>query len=298
MTSAVVRTDALCKSYGRGLAVQDLDFALEGGQVVGFLGPNGAGKTTVLRMLAGLLRPTSGTATVLSYDPWRSPAELHEHMGYLPGDLRLPADLPARARLDLCASLRRRPPVLRDELVERLDVPLDTPLGALSKGNRQKVGIVQALMSAPPVLLLDEPTSGLDPLAQEVVDALVREAAADGALVLLSSHVLSEVDHVADQAAMLRRGRLMGVERLSALRAAAPHHVRIRTSAGWQPPPGVNDLLVEGDTTSFTAPASLLDALVTSLAGTHVLDLSIQAADLETLFLARYQDRGGEDHAA
>jgi ABC-2 type transport system ATP-binding protein len=282
---AVVRLSALTKSYGRTVAVRELDLELERGKVVGFLGHNGAGKTTVLRVLTGMLRATSGRAEVLGLDPWRQAATLHYDVGYLPGDLRLPPDLTGRELLDVYERLRGFPAMLRKQVCERLEVPLDEPVRALSKGNRQKVGIAQAFMSAPRVLLLDEPTSGLDPYAQEVVDELMREAAARGALVLLSSHVLSEVDRVADQVAVLRHGSLVAFQGVAELRVAAPHRVVVRTADWWRPPASAQDVVVAGDSVSFTVPTRLLDEVVASLAGSHLLDLSVEAADLETFFV-------------
>jgi ABC-2 type transport system ATP-binding protein len=285
---ALVQADGLTKLYGRTPALRSLSLQLPAGKVVGLLGPNGAGKTTLLRMLTGSLRATEGVARVLGLDPWRDAAALHRRTTYLPGDLRMAPDLTGEQQLRLYAALRGQDRRLYSELADRLSADLHVPMHSLSKGNRQKVGLVQALAGTAEVVLLDEATSGLDPLAQEVVEQLVREAADRGALVLLSSHVLSEVERVADDVVMLRAGRLVAVERLEQLREAAPHRVRVRTSRPWRPPVEVTDLAQQDGLITFTAQARALDGLVKSLAQEEVLELTVEPADLESLFIAYY----------
>jgi ABC-2 type transport system ATP-binding protein len=292
--SCVLATSGLAKAYGRRSAVADLDLSVARGEVVGFLGPNGAGKSTTLRVLIGALRPTRGSARVLGLDPWHDAAALHRRVGYVPGDLRLPLRLTGRELLRLYDGIRGGSGTLRDSLVERLGAQLDQPVRALSRGNRQKLGIVQAFMSRPELLLLDEPTSGLDPLAQEVFEELVAEAVADGAAVLLSSHVLSEVEQVADRVAMLDRGRLVAVERLVDLRREAPHRVEVQTPdpaglARVLALPGVSDLRPGRGRLQLTATRASLQSVIGVLGGVPIQDVSIQPADLEGLFLQHYQ---------
>ena len=215
-------------------------------------------------------------------------------MGYLPGDLRLPGDLTGRQVLDRCSVGRRDPGSQRDELTSALDVPLDVAVAALSKGNRQKLGIVQALMSRPRVLLLDEPTSGLDPLSRDVLEQLVRAAADGGAAVLLSSHVLREVQRVADRVVMLRAGQVIAAARLDDLRAAAPLDVTVELADPeardrMRRVPGVADVVTTGDRLSFTVPAASLPALLSALAAEQVVDVSITPAGLDALFRHVYQ---------
>lgn len=203
----VARAESLSKRYGRLQAVDGLSLDVRPGEVVGFLGPNGAGKTTTLRLLMGYLRPTAGRALVHGLDAWRDRAAVHARTGYLPGDLRLWPRLTTREIARHLARLRG----LGDdpgtaEMAKRLDVDLDRPVGDLSKGNRQKAGVLLALLGDPDLLLLDEPTSGLDPLVQQEFHGLLRERVEAGTAVLLSSHVLSEVERVADRVAIIRSG--------------------------------------------------------------------------------------------
>ena len=293
-TEPAVQVRGLVKRFGRTAAVAGIDLAACAGEVVGFLGPNGAGKTTVLRVLTGALRPTSGQARVLGLDPFREAPAARCGLGYLPGDLRLPAHLTTREVLELCAGLRGRDGARdRDRLVERLQVRLDVPVSALSKGNRQKVGVVQALMGRPEVLLLDEPSSGLDPLAQEVLEDEVRSAAQRGAAVLLSSHVLSEVEQVADRVVLLRAGEVVAAARLDELRASAPHEVEVAADgldlAALSAVAGVSAVERRGQRVRFAATTTALDDVVRHLGGVHLQDLRVQPADLEALFLRYYE---------
>jgi ABC-2 type transport system ATP-binding protein len=291
---ALVTARGLAKAYGDHLAVKEVDLELEPGEVVGFLGPNGAGKTTVLRVLTGALRATAGEVRVLGHDPWRDPVAVHRGLGYVPGDLRLPGRVTGHDLLQHLGRLRGRPAEAR-ELADLLQVPLDVPVAHRSKGNRQKGGLVQAFMGDPQLLLLDEPSSGLDPLTQEVLDDLVRRAGARGAGVLLSSHVLSEVEAVADRVVLLRQGRVVGVSRLDEMRAAAPHQVEVRSSGALDierlaDVPGVSSLEVCVGRATFTTTAAALPEVLAVLARADVVDLSVTPADLESLFLSFYAE--------
>src|SRR5690349_11665515 len=232
----VIRADALSKRYGRVQALDGLSLDVRAGEVLGFLGPNGAGKTTTLRLLMGYLGPTGGSARMLGLDCWRDSVAVHARTGYLPGDVRLWPRMTVRAIAGHLARLRgldHDPRTL--DLAKRLDMELDRPVGELSKGNRQKAGLLLALLGEPELLLLDEPTSGLDPLAQAEFHAILRERVAAGAAVLLSSHVLSEVERVADRVAIIRSGRLLMLETMASLREKARHTVEVRF--GSPPPP-------------------------------------------------------------
>ncbi len=206
----MIRTVGLTKRFAATVALDHLDLEVPRGRIFAYLGPNAAGKSTTIRLLLGLLRPSSGTAQVLGHDVVHERRQIHRLVGYLPGDVSIDPDLTARQYLDHLAALRGGvDPAVRDELVERFDLDVGRRVGTLSHGNRQKVAIVQACMHRPDLLVLDEPTQGLDPLVQRTFLDLLRETRDRGATVFLSSHVLSEVEDVADDVAVVRDGRLV-----------------------------------------------------------------------------------------
>jgi len=290
-----VRCDGLTKHFGALHAVEDLSFSVEPGEVVGFLGPNGAGKTTTIRMLLDLIRPTRGRVEVLGADPRRGGADLRRRIGYVAGDLAMYNRLTGQQLLEFLAALRGTPSLAPAvQLAERLDVALDRPIGTLSRGNRQKIGVVQALAHEPELLVLDEPTSGLDPVSQREFRVLVREATARGAAVLLSSHVLAEVQRVADRVAIVREGRLVTIEPMRDLEAKALRVVEIRFGGPVGPDafvglPGVRSIDVEGDLVRASV-AGPIDALVKAAARYTVESISGHEADLEDVFLAYYSE--------
>ncbi len=300
----VIQTAGLSKSYGRTSALVDVDLEVHRGEVFGYLGPNGAGKTTTLRLLLGLLRPTRGQARVLGLDSWRQAPAVHARVGYVPGDPALYDKLTGRALTRYLGSLRGcydGDGSLRGcydgahvaALAQRLDLDLDRPAGTLSKGNRQKLILVLAMMHRPELLLLDEPTSGLDPLVQVEFLAMMREHVAEGGSVLLSSHVLDEVQRVADRVGIIRAGRLVAIERLETLRARSLHRLRAHLADGvnlseFAEVPDLHDLRLRDGVLTCSAPQSSLDALVKRLAAHEVLDLACEEAGLEETFLTYY----------
>ncbi|HVN51605.1 MAG TPA: ABC transporter ATP-binding protein [Acidimicrobiales bacterium] len=292
MTHAIV-CDDLMKHFGPVRAVDGISFTVDAGEVVGFLGPNGAGKTTTIRMLLDIVRPTSGRVEVLGTDPRRAGAALRLRVGYVPGDLALYEHLTGRQLFELFAALRhQRDLTAYVEMAERLDVALDRPVGTLSRGNRQKIGVVQALAPGPELLVLDEPTSGLDPIVQREFRALVREAVDRGAAVLLSSHVLAEVQRTADRVAIIRSGRLVAVDPVRELEAKALRVVEIRfaghvPAAAFEDLPGVREITVEGDLVRASV-AGPVDALVKAASQFTVDSIAGHEADLEDVFLAYY----------
>jgi ABC-2 type transport system ATP-binding protein len=296
----VVRAERLTKLYGRERGVLELDFEVERGEVFGFLGPNGAGKTTTIRLMLDLIRPSSGRIELFGADPRRE-ASLRRRIGYLPGDLRLYDRLTARELLAYFARLRRLEGLGRaPSLAERLELELDRPRNALSKGNRQKVGLVQALMHEPELLVLDEPTAGLDPLVQQTFYDLLRKAVAEGATAFLSSHVLPEVQRVADRVALVREGRLVLVEEVESLRRRAATHVEatfavLPPAGAFAGLPGVRELSRHGSAVHFSLSGEA-DPLVKALARYRVLGLESHEADLEDVFLSLY--RAEEPRAA
>jgi ABC-2 type transport system ATP-binding protein len=296
----VIRAEQLTKSYGQHRGILDVDFAVEEGEVFGFLGPNGAGKTTTIRLLLDLIRPTSGRLTVFGLDSRRSSVAIRKRLGYLPGDLRLYERMTGAELLRYFGHLRGLDGAERPEqLAVRLDLDLGRRIKELSRGNRQKVGIVQAFMHEPDLLVLDEPTSGLDPLVQETFYELVAEATKRGGTVFLSSHVLSEVQHMADRVGLIREGRLDLVDSVENLRARAFTHVEATFA---EPPPtdafsqvaGVQRVEQDDSVVRF-ALGGEIDPLLKALALFHVKALDVREADLEDVFLARY--RGEEPDA-
>jgi ABC-2 type transport system ATP-binding protein len=298
VTPAIATRD-LTKVFPGGVrALDGVTLEVAAGEVVGLLGPNGAGKTTLIRTLIDLIRPTSGSASILGHDVRRDRVEVHRHLGYLAGDLNLPQRLTGRQVLASLGRLRGGLPAgAIDTLGRRLEVDLDRPIRALSKGNRQKVGLIQAFMHDPPVLVVDEPTTGLDPLAQEVFRALVQERAAAGATVLLSSHVLAEVEHVADRVAIIRTGDLVAVEAIADLRARAVRHVTVRTrrpvpEGALEALPHVRVVSRDGQVVRLTVEGAM-DDLIALLAPLGVEDLAAEHADLEEIFLSYYRTGDG-----
>jgi beta-exotoxin I transport system ATP-binding protein len=302
VSETAVLTTGLGKRYGRLAALSDVSLRIDSGEVFGYLGPNGAGKTTTLRLLMGMIRPTAGSATILGLDAWRDSVAIHRRVGYLQGEAALYDRLTGRQHIAYFCHLRGSADHSSAlKLAERLDLDLDHPARTLSKGNRQKVAVVLALMSAPQLLILDEPTSGLDPLVQQEFHSLLREHAARGGSVLLSSHVLGEVQRVADRIGVLRSGRLIAVERLEDLRGKSLHHISARF-AGAVPAdavarlPGIRELRVSGQALSCTAPQTALNALLKEVARHEVADFECAEAELEETFLT-YYGRGAEDAA-
>ncbi|MFM9181513.1 MAG: ABC transporter ATP-binding protein [Phycisphaerales bacterium] len=291
----MVRTRDLTKRYGATHALEGLDRAVEAGSVLGFLGPNGAGKTTAIRMLAGLIRPTRGTAAVAGFDVVRERRAVHARIGYLSGEFRAYRDLTAARYLRYLVDLRGGAGRERvGELAERLDLPLDRRIAELSHGNRQKVGLVQALMADPPVLLLDEPTQGLDPLVQREFLALIGTARDRGCAVLLSSHILSEVEAVADRIGILRAGRLVALDTVAALHGRALRRLDL-VFAGDPPAavvaavPGVR-ILGTTDRTLHVEVEGSTAALIAALGPHAVDDVVSHEPGLEEIFLSLYAD--------
>ena len=299
MTDAI-RTRALTKVYRGGtVAVRELDLSVRAGEVFGFLGPNGAGKTTTIRILLDLLRPTSGGAEVLGLDTRRAGVDVRRRIGYLPGDLPLYPKLTARETLTYLAALRGGVASGSIErLTERLDLPLDRPVGTLSHGNRQKVGLVQAFMHEPELLVLDEPTGGLDPLLQQEFHRLVEEVAAEVLTVFLSSHVLSEVERVADRVGVIRAGRLVALEEITALQQRATRRLEVELAdsvdaVGFARLPHVREARADGRRLHLVVEGSL-DAVVKALAEHEVVTLTSHEPDLEEFFLDLYRAEPGD----
>jgi ABC-2 type transport system ATP-binding protein len=304
MAEVAISTAGLVKRYGRNRGLAGLDLEVQQGEVYGFLGPNGAGKTTTIRLLLDLIRPTAGRVSVLGLDPRRDGVALRRRVGYLAGDFVVDGHQTGRELLTFLGNLRGGVPQARiEELAERLELDLSRKIKTLSRGNRQKLGVVQAFMHVPELLILDEPTSGLDPFLQQQFQHMVGEARDAGRTVFMSSHVLSEVQQVAERVGIIREGRLVTVERVETLRERAVRKVEIHfdapVAAGeFVALPGVSDLRVEG-TVLHCRLAGRADPLVKAAARHPVVDLLSEEPDLEELFFAYYRTNGeGRGHAA
>jgi ABC-2 type transport system ATP-binding protein len=294
MTSdfAVLAED-LTKFYGTRRGIESLTFEVNAGEVMGFLGPNGAGKTTTIRLLLDFLRPDRGRVSVLGLDPRRDKAVLHRQIGYLPGELTFPGRETARDLLRFFGSARGGVPWRQvTDLAARLDLDLSRPVRSMSKGNKQKVGLVQAFMHQPALLILDEPTSGLDPLMQQEFLAMVRDARDAGQTVFMSSHVLAEVQSVASRVAIVRDGRLAAVEKVESLGRRAIRTVEIHfgdpvRADEFSAIAGVSEVEVEGPVLRCTVNGKL-DPLIKAAARHEVIDLLSAEPDLEDTFLSYY----------
>ena len=300
---AAIETSLLTKTYGATQAVGELSLQVEPGQVFGYLGPNGAGKTTTIRMLLGLQRPTSGRASVLGLDAQTDSVEVHRRVGYLPGELALYPRLSGRRHIDWFARARgERDLSVALELCERFAVVTDRPARELSKGNRQKVGLVLAFMHRPQLLILDEPTSGLDPLMQDEFERLVRETVADGRTVFLSSHELDEVQRLADRVAIIRSGRLVASDTVERLRQSTPLRVEARFSRPVDSTlfahlDGVSVTSRDGDRLTLQV-AGPLAPVLRAIAEQDPVEMLSRHADLDELFLELYRDPSPEASGA
>ncbi|PWK71985.1 ABC-2 type transport system ATP-binding protein [Streptomyces sp. CG 926] len=293
MTKAI-SVAGLHKAFGRTRALDGLDLSVTTGEVHGFLGPNGAGKSTTIRVLLGLLRADSGAAELLGGDPWADAVALHRRVAYVPGDVTLWRNLSGGEVIDLYGRLRGGlDRTRRAELVERFELDPTKKGRTYSKGNRQKVALVAAFASDVELLVLDEPTSGLDPLMEEVFQSCVTEARAAGRTILLSSHILSEVETLCDRVSIIRKGRTVETGTLAELR----HLTRTSISAELAGPPnglvhlpGVYDVQVQGHQVRLQADTDKLDAVLRSLTVSGVRSLTSTPPTLEELFLRHYTE--------
>jgi len=296
MTTSAIRAEGLTKHYGDVQALNDLDLEVLPGEVFGFLGPNGAGKTTMIRTILDLIRPTRGRAEILGMDAHDQVVEIRRHIGYLPSDLEMYDRLTGKDMITYFANLRGGVEwAFVNELAERLKADLSPKVGDYSSGNRQKVGLIQAFMNKPKVIIMDEPSSGLDPLIQREFQRMMREVAADGRTVFLSSHTLSEVQAVADRVGVIREGNLVEVSKVADLRSKAIRTVELRFAEPvdhsiFEAIAGVSDVRAENDHVVMSLEGSIVDVLRTATEHYELVDVSSQEADLEEIFLAYYEE--------
>lgn len=296
MTRPAIRTEGLTKHYGDVEALNDLDLEVHAGEVFGFLGPNGAGKTTMIRTVLDLIRPTRGRAEILGLDSHTESVEIRRHIGYLPSDLSMYDRLTGKDMLTYFANLRGGVDwSYVDELATRLKADLSPKVGDYSSGNRQKVGLIQAFMNQPQVLIMDEPSTGLDPLVQREFQRMLREIAAEGRTVFLSSHTLSEVQAVADRVGVIREGYLVEVSAVNDLRSKAIRTVELQFTESVDPAvfeaiDGVSDVRVANRHVVMSLEGSIVDVLRTAADRYELVDVSSQEADLEEIFLTYYEE--------
>ena len=294
--SSAVQTEGLTKRYGLRLGVENLDLEVQQGEIFGFIGPNGAGKTTTIRLLLDLLHPTSGRATVLGLDAHRDSVAVRRATGYLPGEFGLDVHMTGRQFLRYCGRLRGLDDLgAASQVADRLDLDLDVPMGRLSRGNRQKLGLVQALFHHPQLLILDEPTTGLDPLVQDTFLQMMREARSEGRTVFLSSHILSEVERVCDRVAIVRGGRLAALETTESLLEKRRKRVTLVfgepvDATPFARLPGVSDVRVDGNTISLRLHDGM-DGVVKLAAQHTLLDLNVEHPTLDEVFMGYYDER-------
>jgi ABC-2 type transport system ATP-binding protein len=294
MPSAVL-TEGLTKRYGSRMGIEALDLEVQQGEVFGFIGPNGAGKTTTIRLLLDLIHPTGGRAQVLGFDTHRDSVAIRRSVGYLPGDFGLDTRVTAREHIAFFARIRGLSDLgVAPALAERLNLDLDVPMGRLSRGNRQKIGIVQALFHHPSLLILDEPTTGLDPLAQDTFLQMLREARDQGRTVFLSSHILSEVERVCDRVAIVRAGKLAAVETTDSLLEKRRKRVTMQFDKpvaveAFAKLPGVSDVEVQGNAIRLRLRDGV-DQVVKEAARHTLLDLSVVHPSLDEIFMSYYEE--------
>ena len=299
---AAIRLDKLTKFYGSQVGVEDLDLEVRPGEIFGYLGPNGAGKTTTIRVLVDLIRPTSGTATVLGMDVQAASVEVRRSVGYMAGEPSLYGNLTGEETLAYAANLRGGVDWRRvRELAERLECDLSRRVGTLSSGNRRKVAVIRAFMHEPPLLIMDEPTGGLDPLMQEEFDKMVREARDRGVTAFISSHILPEVEQVCDRVGIIRQGRLAAVESVEVLKSRAMRSLEIRfgervSAESFSNVEGVRNLAVS-DTSLRCDVTGSVGPLIKAAAQFDLVDIALHEPTLEEIFMT-YYGGGEQDDAA
>lgn len=295
--ATILKTESLTKRYGRFTALNGVNLEVKNGEVFGFIGPNGAGKTTTIRILLGILKATGGNASIFGKDVWKDAVEIHKQIAYVPGDVNLWSNLTGGEVIDLFVKLRgSNNKSRREELIERFDLDPRKKCRTYSKGNRQKVALIAAFASDAELYILDEPTSGLDPLMEKVFQDCVLEIKEAGKSILLSSHILSEVEKLCDKVSIIKQGKIMETGTLEQLR----HLTRINLLVETRRPmealntvKGVHDITRKHQATSFQVDSNELDQVLAYVSGFGVVKLESAPPTLEDLFMRHYQGEGG-----
>lgn len=293
MTDSVIEIKKLTKYYGKQQALDEINLEVKKGEIFGFIGPNGAGKTTTLRILLGMLNKNSGEVKLLGGDPWRDRVELHRRLAYVPGDVSLWPNLTGGEVIDLLGKLRGGfDPKRRTELIERFNLDPTKKCRTYSKGNRQKVVLIAAFISNVELFILDEPTSGLDPLMEMVFRDCIADVKKEGKTVLLSSHILAEVERLCDRISIIKAGKIVESGTLSELRHLTSTSITVETSlpiTGLKEFPGVHDPIVDGNRARFSVDAKELDHALQYLTKFGVRSLNSAPPTLEELFMRHYE---------
>ncbi|MEN6574641.1 ABC transporter ATP-binding protein [Methanobacterium aggregans] len=297
MSQSVISTKNLTKFYKKDPGVLDLNLEVFEGEVFGYLGPNGAGKTTTIRLFLDFIRPTSGSAEIFGRDSHTEGLKIREKIGYLPGELSIYSHLTGKEFLRYMASLRGGADwEFIGELASRLKSDLSKGMGSMSHGNKQKIGLIQAFMHQPELLILDEPTMGLDPLVQQEFYKMVREVKRDGRTVFLSSHIMPEVERICDRVGIIRRGKMVAVEKIVDLKERRLRHLEIHfaedlTPEAFEGVPGIYDVQVQGKILECSVSGSM-DPLIKRISNFEVLNILSHEPSLEEVFLTYYSGDG------
>jgi ABC-2 type transport system ATP-binding protein len=285
-----IETKNLTKYYGNIKGIANLNFSVKKGEIFGFLGPNGAGKTTTIRTLLGFLKPTEGDAYIFGRSIREDVVEIKKHVGYIPGDLNLYGHLTGRQFLDYFMSLRDTQAILLDELLHVFEIPLDRLIKGYSKGMKQKLGIIQAFMDDPEIVIMDEPTSGLDPLLQQRFYEFLRREKKKGRTMFFSSHVLSEVDKICDRVAIIRDGSLVALEDIESLKEKKGKIIKVKIREQPELFPGPDDMKIKDGWIQFVA-SDNIDQWIKELAKFTIADLEISEFSMEDIFIHYYEGR-------
>ena len=285
----VIETNNLTKYYGSIKGVEDLTFSVKKGEIFGFLGPNGAGKTTTIRTLLGYLHPTRGTANIFGKNIEENIVEIKKEVAYIPGDLNLYGHLTGKEFLDYFASLRNREMILLDELLTTFEVPLERKIKGYSKGMKQKIGIIQAFMDDPEMVIMDEPTAGLDPLLQQKFYNFLKKQKKKGKTLFFSSHILSEVDKVCDRVGIIRNGNLVALEDVDNLKVKRGKIIRLKIKEKPESFKGPKDMKIKDEWINFIAKDDI-DKWIKKFSKYTIIDLEIHDFSLEDIFIHYYEE--------
>jgi len=295
MIMSIVNVNHVTKKFGKFTALDSLNLSVNEGEIYGFIGPNGAGKTTTIRILLGILQATKGSATIFGQDAWKNAVEIHKRIAYVPGDVNLWPNLTGGEVIDLFVKLRRNNnKSYREDLIKRFDLDPTKKCRTYSKGNRQKVALIAAFASDADFYILDEPTSGLDPLMESIFQECVMEAKKEGKSILLSSHILSEVEKLCDKVSIIRQGKIIDTGTLTELRHLTRTSILVQTERpveGLKQNPNVHDMKITPGGLNFSVDTEALGSVISHVSQYNILSLSSTPPTLEELFMRHYEQQ-------